>query len=161
MTCSQRFSIHGASGMPRPDRRGPGGPGARSICGSPTAAARIIPTRIWYGRPLRRRVFRPQQPKHLSRDGTRCLCGAALRGRSIVWLGGRVSVWSARCAYRHARPHGSCELSSEGAVLDNVGRSYDPRHRPVAGRGRRERPDACGRFPSNSTVLSGEGSVSP
>lgn len=29
----------------------------------------------------------------------RSLCGAALRGHSIVWLGGRVSVWSpiARC----------------------------------------------------------------
>ena len=31
--------------MPRPDRRGPGGPGARSICDSRMAAARTIPTR--------------------------------------------------------------------------------------------------------------------
>ena len=84
--------IHGPSGMPRPDRRGPGGPGARSICGSRMAAARTIPTRISCGR-LHRRRFRPQQLKHLRRDGMRCLCGAALRGHSIVWLGGRVSVW--------------------------------------------------------------------
>jgi len=99
---------HRGCGMPRPDQRGPGGPGARSICGSRMAAARTIPTRISCGRPHRRRVFRPQQPKHLRRDGMRCLCGAALRGHSIVWLGERVSVWSpiARCDLAALRRRG-------------------------------------------------------
>ena len=114
--------------MPRPDRRGPGGPGARSICGSRTAAARTIPTRISCGRPHRRRVFRPQQPKHLRRDGMRCLCGAALRGHSIVWLGGRVSVWSpiARSGLAAPRRRG-CKC--RGITAEEAG-FYKPDPRP-------------------------------